>query len=85
MVRQYLLEGRKKSDLRDGLGEWVATDWETALSLVADKFASIKRDSGPDAIGVLASAKCTNEENYLFQKFARQVIGTHSIDHCARL
>ena len=45
----------------------------------------MKRESGPDAVGVLASAKCTNEENYLMQKFARQVIGTHNVDHCARL
>ena len=37
------------------------------------------------AIGVLASAKCTNEENYLLQKFTRAVIGTNNIDHCARL
>jgi formate dehydrogenase major subunit/formate dehydrogenase alpha subunit len=36
-------------------------------------------------LGVLTSAKCTNEENYLMNKFARQVIGTHNIDHCARL
>ncbi|MCI0668063.1 MAG: formate dehydrogenase subunit alpha, partial [Methylococcaceae bacterium] len=42
-------------------------------------------ESGPDAVGLLSSAKCTNEENYLMQKFARQVIGTHNIDHCARL
>lgn len=85
LVRQYLLDGKKKSDLDNGLGEWVETDWETAINLVGEKFASIRRESGPDAIGVLASAKCTNEENYLFQKFARQVVGTHSIDHCARL
>ena len=45
----------------------------------------IKDESGPDAIGFLASAKCTNEENYLLQKFARAVIGTNNIDHCARL
>ena len=82
-VRRYLLEGRPRG--AEGRGEWVETDWDTALSLVAGKLAAIKRESGPDAIGVLASAKCTNEENYLMQKFARQVIGTHNIDHCARL
>jgi predicted molibdopterin-dependent oxidoreductase YjgC len=53
--------------------------------LIADKFTEIKARSGPDALAVMASAKCTNEENYLMQKFARQVIGTHNIDHCARL
>jgi formate dehydrogenase major subunit len=85
LVRQYLLDGKKKADLEDGLGEWVEVDWDTATSIVAKRFVEIKTKFGPDAIGVLASAKCTNEENYLFQKFARQVIGTHSIDHCARL
>lgn len=83
-VRQYLLEGhtRKSEEAR---GPWVDVDWDTALDLVADKLSTIKQESGSDAIGVLASAKCTNEENYLMQKFARQVIGTHSVDHCARL
>jgi formate dehydrogenase alpha subunit len=64
---------------------WVDVDWSTALDLVARRLARIRRESGPDAIGLLASAKCTNEENYLMQKFARQVIGTNNIDHCARL
>ena len=40
---------------------------------------------GADSIGVLTSAKCTNEENYLMNKLARQVLGTNNIDHCARL
>ena len=65
--------------------DWVEVDWETAISLVAQRLSNIRRETGSDAIGVLASAKCTNEENYLIQKFARQVIGTHNIDHCARL
>jgi formate dehydrogenase major subunit/formate dehydrogenase alpha subunit len=83
-VRQYLLEGGTRSPGADR-GEWVEVDWETALGLVAKKFVQIKNESGPDTIGVLTSAKCTNEENYLMQKFARQVIGTHNVDHCARL
>ena len=58
--------------------------WDEALDLVAN-LAAIKAESGPDAIALLCSAKCTNEENYLMQKLARQVIGTHNIDHCARL
>ena len=45
----------------------------------------IKAASGADAIAGLASARCTNEENYLLQKFMRAVIGTNNIDHCARL
>lgn len=82
-VRRCLLEGKPRP--AGGRGDWMPVDWETALNLVADKFREIKAKSGPDAVAVLASAKCTNEENYLMQKFARQVIGTHNIDHCARL
>lgn len=63
----------------------VETDWDSALDVVANKLFEIKKESGPDAFALLASAKCTNEENYLFNKFTRQVIGTNSIDHCARL
>lgn len=84
-VREYLLNGQEKRLPKGERGEWVEVDWETALTIAAEKFTQIKRESGSNAIGVLASAKCTNEENYLFQKFARQVIGTHSVDHCARL
>jgi len=70
--------------IREGDGFREAT-WEEALGLVAERLASIRDESGPDAIGFLASAKCTNEENYLLQKFARAVIGTNNVDHCARL
>lgn len=59
--------------------------WDEALTLVAEKLAIIHGESGSDAIGFLTSAKCTNEENYLLQKFARAVIKTNNIDHCARL
>ncbi|HZY45842.1 MAG TPA: molybdopterin-dependent oxidoreductase, partial [Anaerolineae bacterium] len=96
-VRKYLLEGsgiraqgsgHPQSAIRNppfDRGEWIDVDWNTALNIVAKKLIEIKQQSGPDSIGVLASAKCTNEENYLMQKFARQVIGTHNVDHCARL
>jgi formate dehydrogenase alpha subunit len=59
--------------------------WEEAIDLVADNLLRIKAAYGPDSLGVLSSAKFTNEENYLVQKFARAVIGTNNIDHCARL
>jgi predicted molibdopterin-dependent oxidoreductase YjgC len=59
--------------------------WEVALDTVATRLAEIRDRHGPDAIAVLTSAKCTDEENYLLQKFARAVIGTNNIDHCARL
>jgi predicted molibdopterin-dependent oxidoreductase YjgC len=83
-VRRYLLDGKEKS--RKGAAwDWVEVDWEVALNLTARKLGSIRRSYGADAIGILTSAKCTNEENYLMNKFARQVIGTNNIDHCARL
>jgi predicted molibdopterin-dependent oxidoreductase YjgC len=84
MVREYLLN-RGKRQKNEDRGEWVEVEWDQALDIVAGKLADIKKESGSDSIGFLASAKCTNEENYLIQKFARQVIGTHSVDHCARL
>ena len=59
--------------------------WDEALDLVARRLSQIKEKYGADSIGVLSSAKCTNEENYLLQKFTRAVIGTNNIDHCARL
>ncbi len=59
--------------------------WQEALELTANRLLHIKEHHGADAIGVLSSAKCSNEENYLLQKFTRAVIGTNNIDHCARL
>lgn len=64
--------------------EFVEASWDEALDLVASKFMDIKQDYGNDSIGVLSSARCTNEENYLMQKFVRGVIGNNNIDHCAR-
>ena len=66
-------------------GELREASWEETLNLVANRLSLIAEQDGPDAIGFLASAKCTNEENYLLQKLARGVIGTNNIDHCARL
>ncbi len=81
-VRKYLLDGKPRPKDR---GEWVEVDWDTALELTARKLRETRDTHGPRSIGVLTSAKCLNEENYLMNKFARQVIGTNSIDHCARL
>jgi predicted molibdopterin-dependent oxidoreductase YjgC len=66
-------------------GELRPASWDEALGLAAKKLGAIKGAHGADAIGVLSSAKCTNEENYLLQKFTRAVIGTNNVDHCARL
>lgn len=65
--------------------DWVETDWETALNITASKLRATRDNFGPDSVGILTSAKCTNEENYLMNKLARQVIGTNNLDHCARL
>jgi len=59
--------------------------WEEVLGLVAQRFKQIRDEFGPDAIAGLSSAKCTNEENYVFQKFMRAAVGTNNVDHCARL
>jgi len=66
-------------------GELQEASWEEAYDYIAEKFTSIKEENGPDSIAGFASARCTNEENYLFQKFMRAVIGTNNVDHCARL
>jgi predicted molibdopterin-dependent oxidoreductase YjgC len=58
--------------------------WEEALDYIAKRLGEIKEKYGQDSIGGLSSARCTNEENYLFQKFMRAAVGTNNVDHCAR-
>lgn len=62
-----------------------SASWDEALDLVASKFLELKEMYGGRALAGLASAKCTNEENYLFQKFVRTCFGSNNVDHCARL
>jgi len=76
---------RLKTPLIRENGAFREASWDEALALVAAKLNLIKQKSGPDAIGVFSSARITNEENYLVQKFARAAIGTNNVDHCARL
>jgi len=71
--------------IRGDDGTFREATWEEALSAVAEGFKRIKEEHGPDAIAGLASAKCTNEENYVFQKLLRREVGTNNVDHCARL
>jgi predicted molibdopterin-dependent oxidoreductase YjgC len=66
-------------------GNFREASWDEALDLIAQNLNKIKKESGPDSLGFLLSARITNEENYLAQKFARAVIGTNNVDHCARL
>ena len=62
-------------------GEFVEVTWDEALDLVATKLAGYKGNQ----FATIASARCTNEENYVIQKFTRAVMDTNNIDHCARL
>ncbi|NNG01256.1 MAG: formate dehydrogenase subunit alpha [Desulfobacteraceae bacterium] len=66
-------------------GVLVETGWDEALNLIAEKFSGIKQNAGSDALAGYASAKCTNEDNYLFQKLVRTVFGTNNVDYCTRL
>lgn len=59
--------------------------WDEALDYISAKLKEIKEKHGPDSIAGLSSARCTTEENYLFQKFMRAAVGTNNVDHCARL
>ena len=65
-------------------GEFEPATWDEAFAFVAQRFTEIKAQHGPDALAGLASARCTNEENYLFQKMFRAGVGTNNVDHCAR-
>jgi predicted molibdopterin-dependent oxidoreductase YjgC len=78
-------EERLTSPLIKENGEFRKASWEEALGKVAENLGRIKNDHGPDSIGVLTSARITNEDNYMAQKFTRAVLKTNNIDHCARL
>jgi len=66
-------------------GELTEVSWDEAYDYIIDKIKNIRADFGPDAIAGISSARCTNEENYLMQKFIRAVVGTNNIDCCARV
>jgi len=66
-------------------GQLEPISWDEALDLVAGRLTQIRDAHGGDSIGVLTSARITNEENYIAQKFARAVLKTNNVDHCARL
>jgi formate dehydrogenase major subunit len=66
-------------------GEFEEATWDEAYDYIAKELTRIKSEHGPDAIAGISSARCTNEENYLMQKFIRAVIGTNNIDSCARV
>ncbi len=74
-------EDRLKKPLIKKNGQFVETTWDKALSLIAEKL----KEHNPEEIGFFSSARCTNEDNYILQKFARVILKTNNIDHCARL
>ena len=81
-VNSYM---RLKSPLMKLNGRFHEVTWDKAIQFVSGRLKAIVERYGPDSVGVLVSAKMTNEENYLGQKFARATIGTNNVDHCARL
>lgn len=68
---------------QEGIFEEVT--WEVAFQFISKSLKRIIKKNGPEAVGILSSARCTNEENYLMVKLARAVLHTNNIDHCARL
>jgi predicted molibdopterin-dependent oxidoreductase YjgC len=76
---------RLKKPLIKENGSFREASWDEALGYAASELRRIRDAYGAESIGFLTSARCTNEENYLLQKFARAAIGTNSVDHCARL
>jgi len=77
----------RKSGIPQNAGKeaiWKEVSWEYALDYVAGRLKEIKDKHGPDSLAVCTSARCTNEENFLMMKFARAVLGTNNVDHCAR-
>lgn len=77
--------GRATEPLRREGAAWKAVSWESAIQAVADGLRRVIDKHGPNAVGVLGSARATNEDNYLTQKFARVVLGTNNVDCCARV
>lgn len=85
-AHKFIYHGeRLKTPLIKRNGRFEQASWQEALDIISQKLNENKQQFGPDSIAFLSSAKCTNEENFLLMKFARAVIGTNNIDHCARL
>ncbi len=76
---------RLKTPLIKENGAFREASWDEAIGLVAERLSAIKAKHGADSLGVLTSARISNEENYVVQKFARAVLKTNNVDHCARL
>lgn len=75
----------RKPLIRQADGSFKESTWDEAYDHIFTQLSRIKAEHGGNAIAGISSARCTNEENYLMQKFIRQVIGTNNIDCCARV
>ncbi|MCB0669982.1 MAG: formate dehydrogenase subunit alpha [Saprospiraceae bacterium] len=83
--RFYNHPDRLRTPLIRRNGKFEEATWEEAYDLIVEKLTAYKHDFGADFIAGISSSRCTNEENYLMQKFIRAVIGTNNIDGCARV
>ncbi len=81
---KFKVQGSKLNDESKISNLFREASWGEALDYIASRLKEIKDKYGPDAIAGLSSARCTSEENYLFQKFMRAAVGTNNVDHCAR-
>lgn len=81
----YNHQDRLNSPMIKRNGEFVKVSWDEVYDYISSKLTSYKIEFGADSIAGISSARCTNEENYLMQKFVRTVIGTNNIDGCARV
>ena len=79
LIRTNREEGRSSPPV------WREATWDEALDYVADELVRIRNSFDGDAIASYASAKATNEDNYVFQKLMRALVSTNNVDHCARL
>jgi len=78
-------QDRLTTPLRRKNGSLRTTSWDKALDFTASELNRLMEAYGPESVAFVGSARCTNEETYIFQKFARAVFGHNHIDHCARL
>ncbi len=70
--------------IREATG-WKRVSWNEARGFVVERLRAIVGEHGPDSVGILGSARATNEDNYVAQKFARAAVGTNNVDCCARV
>jgi len=78
-------QDRIKTPLIKKDGKFHEATWDEALNLVANKFKQLIADHGAESVGAFSSARCSNEENYLLQKWVRCAIGSNNVDNCARV